>query len=435
MYLLHLSDIHFRAREFGNAQDPYASIRENLLQDIKTQSDQRNAAPARILISGDIGYSGKPSEYEFAAQWIDALCDRLDLPHEAVFVIPGNHDVDQMISETLAVRAVRQAVKEEMEGNREQTLLTVLNEEVSRKLLYSPIEAYNDFAARYSCMLTPPDDTVATEYLDLRDGWQLRLLGLNSALLSGRGDTRDHLLVDNASHGIISEPGTITLVMCHHPYEWLRDGNDLRVKLNSVAPLQLFGHEHTIEPELGDTYVRLRAAAINPEIGAGAWEPGYNIIELDVEEANDRWWLAVKAYARVWQRSTPRFRPILTGEDKQFFERKIPLNNPPTVEMRRSALEQAQIIVNSASASAREPVAEMAQELPPPPSMRALTLRFFDLTYPQQSAIIARLGLDDEADANKAASVRFSNALRRAKHRGMQTVLSQAITEQEAERR
>ncbi len=34
MLLLHLSDIHFRALEFGNAQDPYFAIRENLVQEL-----------------------------------------------------------------------------------------------------------------------------------------------------------------------------------------------------------------------------------------------------------------------------------------------------------------------------------------------------------------------------------------------------------------
>lgn len=429
MLLLHLSDIHFRAREFGTAQDPYAGIRANLVGDIEAQFVERGEAPQRILISGDIAYSGAAEEYEFAAQWIDELCDRLGLPHDAVFVIPGNHDVDQAISETVPVKSVRKFVKEKGEGSRQETIRKVLSEEQSREILYSPIEAYNDFAVRYSCRLTPPNETVAREYLDLHDGWKLRLIGLNSALLSGRGDAKGSLLVDNASHGITSELGSVTLLMCHHPYGWLEDGDELQDTVNSVAPLQLFGHEHTIRPEMGEDFVRLRTAAVNPEIDEGEWKPGYNILEFAVEEVDNAWQLEVKVYARIWQNTPPQFVPIFSARRQPVFERKIPLENPPTAEMRRVALTTAKDTIVIAS---QDQIVAVAQQ-EPTLSMRALTLRFFDLSYPQQSTIVAELGLNDENDANKAASVRFSNALKKAKDCGMQGSLLQAIIKQESD--
>lgn len=432
MLLLHLSDIHFRALEFGNAQDPYFAIRENLVQDIVAQFEKLGGKPSSILISGDIAYAGAPEEYQFAADWLDQLCDRLNLPHEAVFVIPGNHDVDQRISETIAVQSLRKSVRDGAAGGQAKTMQKALSEETSRQTLYSPIASYNDFAARYSCRLTPPDETIAKEYLELGGGWSLRIIGLNSALLSGRGDKKNDLLVDNASHQITVEAGSVTLMMCHHPFEWLRDGNDLRVEMNSVAQLQLFGHEHTVEPELADSYIRLRSAAINPDVAEAEWEPGYNIIDLNVEEAGEKWQLAVKAYARVWQRSPPRFRPIMSADDKPFFGRAIPLKNPPTVEMQRVAEEQYLGGADPTAATTLEEVAEVEQQPKVSlPNMRALTLRFFDLTYSQQAAVVVQLGLNEESDANLTASVRFSNALRRAKERGMQAALAKAIFEQE----
>ena len=62
---------------------------------------------------------------------------------------------------------------------------------------------------------------------------------------------------------------------------------------------------------------------------------------------------------------------------------------------------------------------------------RALTFRFFELPYPNQSAIVSRLGLSSEADANKPASIRFSHALRRAKDRGLLPSLAAEIAKEE----
>jgi len=434
MYLLHLSDIHFRAREFGNAQDPFASIRENLVGDIEAEFSRLDAAPERVLISGDIAYSGSCDEYEFASNWLDELCDRLGLPHDSVFVIPGNHDVDQNISETVSVKSVRDFVKKKAAGTRQQTILTVLNEEKSRETLYSPIVAYNAFAARYSCILEPPNETLAREYLELCNGWRLRLLGLNSALVSGKGDAKGSLLVDNASHGITPESGVVTLVMCHHPYGWLEDGDELADALNNVAPLQLFGHEHTIRPEMGEDFVRLRSAAVNPEINQEEWRPGYNILRLAVEEVEEAWQLRVNVCVRVWQRTPPQFVPLFSSRQQPYFESTISLDNPPTVEMQKTAMSQSPRPMDRSLAVITDQITTMGHDVTDPiPSMRALTLRFFDLSYPKQSAIVAELGLNDENDANRAASVRFSNALRKVRDRGMQDSLLHAIIRQEAE--
>lgn len=126
MFLLHLSDIHFRTSEFGNAQDPHSAIRENLRRDIVEQFKKLESKPGSILISGDIAYAGSPDEYAFAITWLDELCDHLGLPHEAVFVIPGNHDVDQSISETMAVQSLRASVRDGAAGGQAKTMQKAL---------------------------------------------------------------------------------------------------------------------------------------------------------------------------------------------------------------------------------------------------------------------------------------------------------------------
>ena len=48
-----------------------------------------------ILVTGDLAFSGKVSEYDLVAKFIDALCTASCVPKERVFCIPGNHDIDR----------------------------------------------------------------------------------------------------------------------------------------------------------------------------------------------------------------------------------------------------------------------------------------------------------------------------------------------------
>lgn len=426
MLFLHLSDIHFREFEFGSAQDPHYGTRRRMVEDIDAQFQKFGEAPDRILISGDIAFSGQKQEYDFAREWLDELCDSIGIPHDAVVLVPGNHDVDQRVSESIVVRGLRRQLIDADETERKKLLIEALRETEARSVLYSPIDAYNVFAGRYSCILAPPDETVLRQKFDLGNGWILQILGINSALISSKGDEERGLLVDTASHNIISERGVVNLVMCHHPTNWLADGAVLQRTIDSAAPIQLFGHEHVAEPVIGDRHLRLHAGATNPALGEGAYEPGYNILRVAVEQSDhEAWELRIKTWPRKWQPVPPRFVAIRGEGERDVFEKTIRLAQAPTADKRRMAAEQ--VIVQGAASPAPEEDSKMPSGSPPPPSMRSLTLRFFDLTYSQQSAIIAELGITDEADADAIAAIRFRNALRRVKERAIEQALSDAI--------
>jgi len=58
MFLLHLSDIHFRARDTRSAQDPNKGLRAKLLADIVARFEAFDEPPAQVLVSGDIAFAG-----------------------------------------------------------------------------------------------------------------------------------------------------------------------------------------------------------------------------------------------------------------------------------------------------------------------------------------------------------------------------------------
>jgi 3',5'-cyclic AMP phosphodiesterase CpdA len=90
---IHLSDIHF-GQEKGGTLVTHDHIRRKLTADVKDFA--RHHGPAsRILITGDIAYSGLPDDYKKAATWLEELTTAGGCHDEThVSTIPGNHDCD-----------------------------------------------------------------------------------------------------------------------------------------------------------------------------------------------------------------------------------------------------------------------------------------------------------------------------------------------------
>jgi hypothetical protein len=91
--ILHISDFQFG--DPATTEEAFQSekvIANNLINEEKT--------PDFIVVTGDIAYSGAPSEYEKATNWVEkALLKRLwsqgmSVDRERLLVVPGNHDVN-----------------------------------------------------------------------------------------------------------------------------------------------------------------------------------------------------------------------------------------------------------------------------------------------------------------------------------------------------
>jgi 3',5'-cyclic AMP phosphodiesterase CpdA len=107
MLLLHISDIHFREPQCANPdQDPTRPYRTRLLQSVRDEVVKLGPVDA-ILVGGDIAFKGDPEEYVAARKWFDELAEAAGNASAPLFVVPGNHDVDQRIIS--ARRAVQNA--------------------------------------------------------------------------------------------------------------------------------------------------------------------------------------------------------------------------------------------------------------------------------------------------------------------------------------
>jgi hypothetical protein len=76
----HLSDIHFtHGISDVSRLDPDRILREAILADAKMLKPALGKVHG-ILVTGDIAYAGKASEYQTALVWLTTLADQLGCP-------------------------------------------------------------------------------------------------------------------------------------------------------------------------------------------------------------------------------------------------------------------------------------------------------------------------------------------------------------------
>lgn len=423
MLLIHLSDIHFHSGEVGTPFDPNQLLRAKLIEDAKVLCARLDDKVEAILISGDIAYSGQREEFDFARGWLETLAEGFGASLVSVFTCPGNHDADRGIARGHVIKLLHHAIKKQEPVSRDASIAGLLQDPQNNHLLMQSIQQYNSFAQQFFCALSPPNESVAKRALELNDGSILRLWGLNSTLVSGEDDDVGQLVVDPAYNQIVRKSGEENLIICHHPPLWLMGGSDLESHLNASARLQLFGHEHDHRVTREKRYLRLFAGAVVPERDKPGWQPGYNIIKLNVSGANSDRKLAVEVHARVWQRNPDQFSAKM-DEGSDVFLHTISLD-PWTGATSSKVLDADQPV------EATDEVALTKATVDPMDSVREIGIRFFKLTLSQRASIAGRLKLLEQEDEYKSDFERYRDAFRRAQERDLVRQLDEAVAAEE----
>ena len=104
---LHLSDLHITTTDAGTQFDRDAKIREALLEDLGKEG--RTAFDA-ILVTGDIAYHGRAEEFARTKAWLEHVRTITGSSPEALFVVPGNHDVKLLQEDTKRPWSIKQRI-------------------------------------------------------------------------------------------------------------------------------------------------------------------------------------------------------------------------------------------------------------------------------------------------------------------------------------
>ena len=426
MLLLHLSDIHFKARDIGRSTDPNLGLRDDLIADIRKMRVDIGQDIDVCLISGDIAFAGQEAEYAFALRWVrEKLCPAAGCRFENVMVIPGNHDVDRNVANNPMERTSRASLRRTPIAQSNAAITEFLNNRESAAMLFKPIDNYNRFAVNFLCEIGFEDEKIlrkpyVSREFSLNDGSKLKIWGFNSVLICDANDDKDLMFVDPSAAQVIErDDGVVHMLMCHHPFGWLRNASEFRERIEQVCKVQLFGHEHTVRVDRELRYTRVRAGAVQPERDEPGWKPGYNLIDLSVAEDGETRRLMVKVWVR--QREQARYIAITDPmNDNPTWDMTHPLPRwTPSVEV--LSLEPASSGVHMLDAA--EDVA-MANDLP---TIRSIVPKLLALSEADQLTIIESLGLSEVEDGELRDYEAALAAIRRAADRNILPDLDHAI--------
>lgn len=434
MLMLHISDIHFKSPEcLDPSQDPDLAVRTRMMRDLAQQVGALGEVGA-ILIGGDVAFKAAPDEYKTAWNWVQELAAISGCPKERIFVVPGNHDVDRnFIKKSVPTQSAQHMIASAAPNTRERRLQQQLGDEAGGQSLLAPHSAYNDFAAPFGCQIWPAKPFWHQD-LPLKNGVTLRIYGLTSTLLSGQNgddDVQGSLYISPRQTVLNPVPNTANLVLIHHPIEWLIDADAVDDALTTRAAFHLFGHKHRQRAVMAD-YVRIGAAAVNPSRNEQPYQPGYNLIGLEVAgQGNDRH-IRVELRQRRLQDNPERFIAVTSAGGGDVFCTNIPVPEEAPLPMIGGAPKAAPAVVvksqNDPAGIAIVPDAEAAMG---EPDTRNLLYRFWRLTSGQRRGIAQDLGLLEEGDMRLPEPERYGRALIRAGERNLIDDVAAAVAKLE----
>ena len=418
MLILHISDIHFKSPDcLDQWTDPDYPVRTRMMRDLAEQVRKLGKVGA-ILIGGDVAFRAAPDEYKTARDWIQQLSEISGCPKERVFVVPGNHDVDRaIIKGSVQIQNVQHAIASTPLVHREWKLKQQLRDETTGQLLFQAHSAYNEFAAPFGCQIWPAKPFWHQD-IPLEDGVNLRLYGLTSTLLSGRegnDDKEGDLYLSPLQTVLDPAPNTLNLVLCHHPIDWLADGEAVDDALTARAAFHVFGHKHKQRLAMDPSYVRFAAAAVNPSRGEKPYEPGYNLIQLRVEGAGLERRVKVEVRQRRMQDNPERFIAIQNNQGLDVFTstilipEEINIPAPMGALLKAAPVGQVPFENDGDTQAVQDAEATMGEE-----DTRDLLYRFWNLASSKRREIATRLELLKDGEMKLPEPERYGRALIRA---------------------
>lgn len=420
--ILHISDIHFKDYQNNTYLDLDKDIQTEIELDLKNLKTVYKSIDA-IFIGGDIAFSGAEEEFEIAYEWIKKITHITGCKEENVLTVPGNHDVERDKIDPVVELIQSDFRKYKTRPELDRKIEKFFTSEQSVDTILQPLHNYNNFAQKYGST-TGKRNRLYWEKDFVLDERIFRVRGLNSALISNKSDDKDSakLILGSQQCQMLREEGVIYSVLCHHPTDWIYDGNEAYLDFKARARLHLFGHKHEFETEIiEDLSLRLAAGAMQPSRRESDWEPRYNIIQLSIIENSDSASLEIKVYKRIWEKSSKTF--IADSPENELEYERFILNLT-----KQESEKHPEACSNTVNESVNyTPIDEPTINPNKMNPIRAITYRFLGLPYHKKLGIAVKLNLIDEQDGDLTETKRSEMYLKRAQQKNLFSKLWEEI--------
>ena len=318
------------------------------------------------------------------------MTEQLGIDEKNVYCVPGNHDVNQtLIKKSDSILNAQSKIEEANTiDEADYTFGKYITDEACPDLLYKPISEYNDFAVSYGCNIDQ-NRIVWTEEFSLDNNMKLKLLGMNSCILSshrdhdGRDEQDARKMVIGQNQIPSYEENVVWVLICHHPTIFWKFREQILPKLDKRVDIQLYGHMHQQAIDASPERLIINAGATQPVRGKD-WLPGYNWITFDCECVNGERIMKVKAYPRVLSKDRDRFLcdDESCSKGNNFFEYTLNID-----EKRKKNLQDGSEIKKENVTEENNDTA-IRQDIE-----RDIVYNFFELSYVQQNEVLNELKL------------------------------------------
>ncbi|NOT87028.1 MAG: hypothetical protein HOP03_02480 [Lysobacter sp.] len=292
---LHLSDIHFNLATEWSAENVRTSLIDYL--DALFKGDE-SLYPDLVFCTGDIAYGETGSsplkdQYAKAKIFFDRIleiCGRpgAPLPHDRLFVVPGNHDVNRRSIDSDAQATLTRWASDA------QTHINEINQRFNDrttefKNAIKRLDEYSEFVSDYLPHQHDADGRHHYARVVEIDDLSVGIVGLNSAWsCAGPEDDRNLWLPAewqfNAAARTLGNKAHLKIGIVHHPVAWLNaaDRTTTSARISTDVHFYLHGHEHHAWVEPTQSHVMIAAGAV----GTNATDEfGINITRIDLEKS------------------------------------------------------------------------------------------------------------------------------------------------------
>lgn len=322
---IHLSDIHFK-RSSGNSHDIDSDLRNAILIDVKNNLLTNINCIEGVLLGGDIAFAGQKEEYSIANAFLGELAECLGMQKCNIYCVPGNHDVNQGLSKLSRTIYNAQCDIESVEtiDEADRIIEKYMMDEIAPDLLFKTIENYNSFAEQYGCNIDSKRP-IWEQYFDLDYGMKLKIVGLNSCIISNQDDHKNgienrKMIIGQSQIPHYDNDNVVCVSLCHHPTEFWKFIDLMKDRMDKRVDIQLYGHKHEQAINKNNERLVINAGATQPTRGSD-WKPRYNWISFQSFYRESQRHIRVKTYPRVLSEDRDRFVPDKENcdDDKNYF--------------------------------------------------------------------------------------------------------------------